>query len=152
MRNVSRVRDLMATEVVTLRQNDKLSIADDIMRLGRIRHIPILDDDERERVRINIHRHRYHGGTARQLRKRGQAEQKKKNAISDKEIRSDAVDTVDSGAALDEAASLMMEKKIGCLVVTQDGRLAGILTESDFVRLHAEADVAPAAGPKGSAQ
>ena len=41
----ARVRDLMSTEVVTLRRNDQLSIADDVMRLGRIRHLPVLDDE-----------------------------------------------------------------------------------------------------------
>jgi CBS domain-containing protein len=32
----------------------------------------------------------------------------------------------------------MLQRKVGCLVVIEDGRLVGILTESDFVRRHAE--------------
>ena len=39
------VRDVMTPEAATLLRNDKLSIADDVMRLGRIRHMPVLDDD-----------------------------------------------------------------------------------------------------------
>jgi CBS domain-containing protein len=36
-----------------------------------------------------------------------------------------------------EAAKILMEKKIGCMPVVEDGRLVGILTESDFVALAA---------------
>jgi CBS domain-containing protein len=32
----------------------------------------------------------------------------------------------------------MLRQKIGALVVTEDGRLAGILTEADFVRRFAD--------------
>ena len=35
-----RVRDIMATEVITLGRNDTLQLAKDIMTLGRIRHFP----------------------------------------------------------------------------------------------------------------
>ena len=34
----------MTRKVKTLRRNDELSIADDLMRLERIRHLPVLDD------------------------------------------------------------------------------------------------------------
>jgi len=37
-----RVRDIMIHEVTTLKRNDKLTLADDIMQLGRIRHLPVL--------------------------------------------------------------------------------------------------------------
>jgi hypothetical protein len=40
-----RVRDVMAREVTTLKRNDQLSLANDIMQLGRIRHLPVLEDD-----------------------------------------------------------------------------------------------------------
>ena len=36
------VRDLMTRSVVTLNQNDGLATADDVMRLGRIRHIVVV--------------------------------------------------------------------------------------------------------------
>lgn len=35
------VRDLMETEVVTLNAGDTLDLADEIMHLGRIRHMPV---------------------------------------------------------------------------------------------------------------
>jgi CBS domain-containing protein len=39
--------------------------------------------------------------------------------------------------ALAAAARLMLEKKIGCLVVLENEKIVGVLTESDFVKLHA---------------
>jgi len=139
MKTVSRVRDLMATEVVTLRRNDKLSIADDIMRLGRIRHIPILDEQE-EVVGLISQRDLFRSALAHTLGYGEHAQQKIMNAVVAKEIMSHPVTTVDVDTPVQEAARLMMEKKIGCLIVTHEGRLAGILTESDFVRIHAESD------------
>src|SRR5512139_2604810 len=38
-----KVRDVMVKEVATLDVNDELSLANDIMRLGRIRHLPVVD-------------------------------------------------------------------------------------------------------------
>jgi hypothetical protein len=49
-------------------------------------------------------------------------------------MTSDVV-TVDSHQLLSEAASLMQERRIGCLPVVDGDRLVGILTESDFVTL-----------------
>lgn len=39
------VRDVMQTEVRTLRRNDKLSVADPLMKQARIRRLPVLDED-----------------------------------------------------------------------------------------------------------
>ena len=37
------VEDLMTREVVTLKPDDDLTLADTILRLGRIRHLPVVD-------------------------------------------------------------------------------------------------------------
>jgi hypothetical protein len=36
------VRDIMSTELTTLRRNDSLQLARDILTLGRIRHFPAI--------------------------------------------------------------------------------------------------------------
>jgi CBS domain-containing protein len=44
--------------------------------------------------------------------------------------------TVAPDAALVDVATLMLERKLGCVpVVEGDGTLLGIITEADFVRL-----------------
>ena len=50
MSGPTRVSDLMSREVTTLYRNDKLTIADDVMRLGRVRHLPVLDDEGEQLV------------------------------------------------------------------------------------------------------
>jgi acetoin utilization protein AcuB len=39
------VKDLMASQVETLGRNDTLSLAEDLMKMKRLRHLPVLEDD-----------------------------------------------------------------------------------------------------------
>lgn len=39
-----KVRDVMTADPTTLKRNDKLTLAEDIMRLGRVRHLPVVND------------------------------------------------------------------------------------------------------------
>ena len=41
-----KVLDIMVKEVATLDVNDELSLANDIMRLGRIRHLPVVEGNK----------------------------------------------------------------------------------------------------------
>lgn len=52
------------------------------------------------------------------------------------------VATVDGGASLDEVAEALAADEIGALCVTEDGRLAGIVSERDLV-LHLAAGADP---------
>ena len=54
------------------------------------------------------------------------------------EVMTYKVVTIDGGASLIVAAQTMLDPKIGCLVVMDDAKIAGILTEGDFVKLHAQ--------------
>jgi acetoin utilization protein AcuB len=49
-------------------------------------------------------------------------------------VMSAAVIVVDPDRPVAEAARIMMDHKIGALPVMDEGRLVGIITESDFVR------------------
>ncbi|HXV37877.1 MAG TPA: CBS domain-containing protein [Myxococcota bacterium] len=131
-----RVRDLMTAQVATLELNDKLKLADDVMRLGRIRHMPVLDD-EGAIVGIVSQRDLFRGALARCIGYGEFAQQKLLDQLVVKEVMSTGVAIVEPTAPLEDAARLMIERKIGCVVVAEEGRLVGILTESDFVRLYA---------------
>jgi CBS domain-containing protein len=50
------------------------------------------------------------------------------------DIMTQDVESVDVDAPVGEAASIMLENKFGCVPVIEEGLLAGILTEADFVR------------------
>ena len=136
MARTERVRDLMTAEVATLRRNDKLSIADDVMRLGRIRHLPVLDDEDQV-VGIVSQRDLFRGALARALGYGAHAQQKLLDQLLVKEVMSNEPVSIGPDASLIDAARLMLERKIGSVVVIEEGRLVGILTESDFVKRYA---------------
>jgi CBS domain-containing membrane protein len=130
-----RVRDLMTSDVTTLRRNEKLTVASDIMQLGRIRHLPVLDDDGQEVVGIVSQRDLFRGALARALGYGQSAQRKLMDTLVVKEVMITDIVTTSPDTALDEAAKILMERKIGCLPVVENRRLVGILTEADFVAL-----------------
>jgi CBS domain-containing protein len=129
-----RVRDVMTAEVVTLARNDRLAVADDLMRLGRIRHLPVLDEDG-ALAGIVSQRDLFHSGLIKALGYGAHAQQHALATVAVKEAMTTDVVTTSPDAPLHEAARTMRERKIGCLVVVDAGKLAGILSESDFVKL-----------------
>jgi CBS domain-containing membrane protein len=130
------VRDVMTRDVVTLERNDKLLVADDLMRLGRIRHLPVVDEDGRL-AGIVSQRDLFHSGLIKALGYGSHAQRQALDMVVVKEAMRSEVVTTTPDAPLRDAARLMLERKIGCLVVLDGQQIAGILTESDFVKLAA---------------
>jgi len=128
------VRDAMTTDVATIHRNESLLVADDVMRLGRIRHLPVVDDDG-ALAGIVSQRDLFHSGLLRALGYGQHAKQQALQLLELKEAMKTEVVTIEPGAPLVEAAKLMLARKIGCLVVVEGSKIVGILTESDFVRL-----------------
>ena len=135
-----RVRDVMTLDVTTLKRNDQLTLADDIMNLGLIRHLPVLDDDDVNVVGLVSQRDLFRGALARALGYGGRARRKTLDTISVKEVMTSDVITTSPDTPLVEAARVLTERKIGCLPVVEDGRLVGILTEGDIVAMVARKD------------
>ena len=128
------VGDVMTQDVFTLEHNEKLSVADDVMRLGRIRHIPVVDDDGAV-VGVVSQRDLFFNALLRALGYGSYASQKTLEEYRVKDAMHEPVITCRPNTPLSEAARTMLEKKIGCLPVVEDGQLVGIVTESDFVAL-----------------
>jgi len=128
------VRDVMTKDVATLDRNEKLTVADDLMRLGRIRHLPVIDEDG-ALVGIVSQRDLFHSGLLRALGYGAHAKERALELLVLKEAMKTDVVTIAPAAPLTEAAKLMLERKIGCLVVVEGKKIVGILTESDFVKL-----------------
>ena len=127
------VRDCMTTDVVTLEPNDALVTAEDVMRLGRIRHMPVVD--EGELVGIVSQRDLFHSGLIKALGFGTHATQKARETLLVKEAMTTSVTTTTADTPLADAARLMLDRKIGCLPVVEGKKLVGILTEADFVKL-----------------
>jgi len=130
-----KVRDIMTAQVTTLKRNDKLTLADDVMQLGRIRHLPVLDDEGEQLVGIVSQRDLFRGALAQALGYGQYAHRKLLDTFSVKDVMATEVITTGADTPLVEAARVLMERKIGCLPVIENGRLAGIITEGDFVAL-----------------
>jgi CBS domain-containing protein len=126
------VSDLMTKDVVTLNRNDSLTTADDVMRLGRIRHLLVVHDDG-ELAGVLSQRDLFLGGLLRAL---GYGSHAKAQALSTMVVKEAMVNepfTTTPNTPLEDAARVMLDNKIGCLPVIDKGKIVGIITESDFV-------------------
>jgi CBS domain-containing membrane protein len=134
---VTRVKDVMTAEVTTLRRNDQLTLAEDIMNLGRIRHLPVLDDDGKAVIGVVSQRDLFRGALARAIGYGQHARRKLLDTLLVKEVMTTEPITTSPDTPLAEAARVLIDRKIGCLPVVEDNHLVGILTEGDFVALYA---------------
>jgi len=131
-----KVKDIMTSDVATLDRNDELSLADDIMKLGRIRHLPVVD--EGRLVGIISQRDLFKASLASAMGYGEKAKREFIKAVVVKEVMVQDVITISPEADIEEAGRLMLEKKIGCLPVIEDGDLVGLLTETDILRHYVE--------------
>ncbi len=126
------VRDLMQSEVVTLNAADTLDLADDIMRLGRIRHMPVTANGKL--VGILSQRDLFRAAISCVLQLRPAAEREWLAKISVHEVMTKKVFTIAPTATIHEAVQKLLDKRIGCLPVVEHGKLVGLLSESDCMR------------------
>jgi len=127
------VENVMSTDVFTLGRNDKLSVADDLMKQRRIRHIPVLNSDG-ELCGILTQRDLFRGILLKSLGYGSRAEQKLLDSLSIKDAMRDEVLTISPESTLSDAAELMLSNKVGCLPVVDGEQLVGMISEADFVK------------------
>ncbi|MCK5718420.1 MAG: CBS domain-containing protein [Thiomargarita sp.] len=128
------VKDLMCSELHTLRPKDTIHKAKQLMLDKQIRHIPILDEDnhflglvtKRDILAVSISIL-----ADIDISERDELEE----GIPVCEIMTTDVIIVKEDTPLGEAARSLLKQKFGCLPVLQDDILIGILTEADFVKL-----------------
>lgn len=126
------VKEIMMGSPVTLKPEDTLDLANDVISLGRIRHIPVVDDG---RLVGMITERDLLGTASTQI---FGLKQKNKSAllksVQIKEVMKKRVVTVAPDTPIKEAAHLMAEKKIGCVPVVSAGVLVGLVTTTDILR------------------
>ncbi len=122
------VAEFMTKDLVTVREADDVALAEALLKLGGIRHLPVVRD--RKLVGILTQRDVLRSGLSG------------KNAARDtviSDVMTKDPTSVRPGLGLAQAARLMLERKYGCLPVCEDdGTLVGIVTEADFVRFAAD--------------
>lgn len=128
-----RVRDVMQEKIVTISAGERLSTVEDIMTLGRVRHMPVVHGgklvgvvSERDLLRASLSN--LHGAF--------RAEERRAflHVVEISRVMSAPPVTIDPQASLQDAALIMAERKIGCLPVVDGEQLVGMLTETDILR------------------
>lgn len=128
-----KVSELMHREVVTVEQGERLDLAEDIMRLGRIRHLPVLDGGKL--VGVLSSRDLLAASLSQVLDFEPEHRRVFMRSIEAKEVMSLQLDTASPDDSLLDAGRRMLRRKIGCLpVVDEDGGFLGLITETDLLR------------------
>ena len=122
----------MQREVVTLEASESLGVADDIMRLGRIRHMPVLS--ESKLVGILSQRDLFRAAISSALHAQPAIEREWLNRIRVREVMTTPVCTTTPDASIHIAVEEMLAKRIGCLPVVENEALVGLLSETDCLR------------------
>ncbi len=128
-----RVVDWMADSFASVEPGERLDLVDDVMQLGRIRHLPVTEGGAL--VGVVSQRDLLAAGLSRTLDV-GESDRRVflRSILVDDVMTRDPV-TVLPDATLRQAARLLLRHKIGCLpVVTASGKLRGLLTETDLLR------------------
>ena len=129
-RFVSRV---MQRDVATLRPEDRLDLADDVMRLGRVRHMPVLEGERL--VGIVTQRDLLAATLSAAFHVDPAQRRALMRVVEARNVMTTDVVSVGTGTTLAQAARLMLERQIGCLpVLSGEGWLVGLVTESDLLR------------------
>lgn len=126
------VRQLMQTEVITLASGSTLDLAEDLMRVDRVHHLPVLSGDklvglvtERDLLRATV-------STALDMDPGAQREWLRRIPVD--QVMATEVLTAHPDAPIGGAVEMMLNERIGCLPVVEDGRLVGLLSETDCLR------------------
>jgi CBS domain-containing protein len=126
------VKDVMKTQLVTLNADSKLGFANDIMYLGRIRHLPVVKGENV--VGILTQRDLYRSSLTSILTN-WKENKEFLDSIKVSEVMTKNVVTVAPDATIEEAAQIMIDKKVGALPVVRDkNTLVGLITETDVLQ------------------
>ena len=127
------VAEIMTAEPYTLSPDDSLAQARKLMADHHIRHIPIVSGDG-SLVGLVSQRDVLAAADSSVLPEQSSREQEE-NYVALSSVMTSPVQTVDEQASLRGTAMHLLQNRMGCLPVTRDDVLVGIITDSDFVEV-----------------
>ena len=141
-----RARDVMARAVVTASPDTTVEGLARLMINLRISGVPVLDKDGRfvgmvtegdllRRVEIGTERHRPRWSEPFSSNSRLAAEYVKSHATRVADVMTREVFSVDETATLGEIADLLEAKKIKRVPVTHDGKVVGVVSRADLLKV-----------------
>jgi CBS domain-containing protein len=130
------VKDIMSRQLVTISSSERLSTAEDIMTLGGVRHMPVVQSgrlvgvvSERDLLRASLSSVEQFGTDDRRAFL---------HAVEIATVMSTPPIVVRPSESVTDAARLMADRKIGCLPVVEElDVLIGLVTETDVLRYFA---------------
>ena len=125
------VAEVMSTDLLTLKLNDTLRLADDMLNLTQVRHFPVLDG-ERVAGMVN-HDDLLHASMASLLRHPKDSPRDALGAVEVKDAMKPAT-TVGPTMTVRAAAETMVDKGVEALLVLKDDKLVGLVTRTDLLR------------------
>jgi CBS domain-containing membrane protein len=129
-----KIKDIMTTEVFVLHATQTLELVRSLMRIKHVRHVPIVEQDNTF-VGLMTHRDLL-AQTISHLAEVDDNEQEYLDRhIHIMNIMKTDVITAEPDMDVCEAISMLLEHKYGCLPVVTEGKLVGIVTEADFLKL-----------------
>lgn len=128
------VGDLMTSKVFSLVQTHTLRDVRVLMDFAKIRHIPVLDE-EGMFLGLVTHRDLLAYTVSRLAEIEAEEQDEIESCIMVGDIMRTDVATTTADMLLCDAAEQLYRHKYGCLPVLKNGKLVGIITEADFLRL-----------------
>lgn len=126
------VREFMSTKLETLSPEDTLKDAVTLEALRKIRHIPVLEGDKLVGIVTDRDLKRAMPSLLSNL---DRAEYERvMSTTSVGQIMTKSPQTITPETTLEEAARLVLEKRYGALPVVQNGKLVGIISQTDMLR------------------
>lgn len=128
------VSDIMTTQVVTFFAEQSLPLVEDVMRIHRFRHLPVIDNDRRL-LGLITERDLLRGQISvltglSDADRRARQEEIKISALMTRDVWTVNPDTLAS-----HAGQTLLDHRFSCLpVVDHEHVLVGILTERDFLK------------------
>jgi len=132
------VKEIMQRDVVTLGLEDSLDTVEDIMTLGRVRHLPVVAGESRL-VGVVTQRDLLKASLASVLGLGRAVEHDWLKKIPVRVVMTTEIETASANDSLKSAVDRMITQKIGCLPVVEGGKLLGLLTETDCLQVLASA-------------
>ncbi|MBU0496310.1 MAG: CBS and ACT domain-containing protein [Chloroflexi bacterium] len=131
------VKDRMTPKPTTITPDTTFPEAFRLMREKRVRHLPVVDE-EGKLVGVVARTDLLHASPSAATTFSVFEVNYLLANLHVREVMSSPPITVSEDDPLEEAAQVMVEKKIGCLPVMRDGMLVGVITETDIFETFVE--------------
>lgn len=120
---------IMSTDLITLQPTATLAEARTLMQSNRIHHLPVVSDDGELIGLVTL----TNVLAATDSILRDPDSRIHAADIMARDVMVTEIATIDEHASLRQAALFLEKHNIGCLPVVTDGKLRGIITDTDFV-------------------